>query len=136
MSGGGRGLVVGGSVDERAAGAYCGSDDGHRGAGVRAGRRRAEDLHGCGRAWSVVAVAARRSCDVEAGGSELLGGGLPGGGFAFMDGKTVRVLRVDRFGRVGVLAGNGRGGGFGAGLPATGAPATNVAVELLSDMAT
>jgi hypothetical protein len=61
--------------------------------------------------------------------------GLPGGGFAFMDGTAFRVLRVDRFGRLGVLAGNGRGGGAGGETPATGAPATEVAVELLGDLA-
>ena len=61
--------------------------------------------------------------------------GLPGGGFAFFDDRSFRVLRVDRYGRLGVLAGNGRGGGVGGGVPATGAPATEVAVEVLNDMA-
>jgi hypothetical protein len=34
--------------------------------------------------------------------------GLPDGGFAFSDVYTHRVLRVDRQGRLSVLAGNGR----------------------------
>lgn len=34
--------------------------------------------------------------------------GLPAGGFAFLDIDEIRVLKVDRAGRLGVLAGNGR----------------------------
>lgn len=45
--------------------------------------------------------------------------GLPDGGFAFSDIYTTRVLRVDRQGRLSVLAGNGRFDPAGDGRPAT-----------------
>lgn len=45
--------------------------------------------------------------------------GLPDGGFAFFDVDSNRVLRVDRAGRIDVLAGNGRNGDSGDGGRAT-----------------